>query len=227
MSEVTNSQIKHFKQLYEKNRGTPMAVSSESLEHKRLRYKQISKILRANKQFSLHDDGMGLSDYYAYIRDNFPGLEFEYSGSEILEEYYLESTKRYPDLHFYLRDISEQSFEDRYDYVVMSGVFHQRRDTYIRQWEAYAQSLISNSFTMCTKGLAFNFITPFVDYYQTEVYYCNIPKLLNFIVDRLSRFFVILHNYALFEFTVFVYRPEYIKSLNTQPEFQKYFEGIS
>jgi hypothetical protein len=226
MNDVKKLQIEHFKQLYEKYKGTPMAVSSESLEHKRLRYEQLSKIFAGDQQFSIHDVGMGLSDYYAYLKANYPGLDVDYSGSEIVEDYYLESQKRYPELQFYLRDISEQPFEDHYDYVVMSGLFHQRRDIPIRRWEAYAQSLILNSFTMCKKGVAFNYITPFVDFYQTEVYYCNLPKLLNFIVDHLSRFFVILHNYALFEFTVFVYHPEYIKNRYTQPEFQKYFRRV-
>ena len=226
MSEVTKSQIKHFKQLYETHQGTLMAVSSESLAHKQLRYEQISKIFAAEQRFSIHDVGMGLSYYYAYLKNNFPTLEIEYSGSEILKAFYKESMKRYPEQRFYIRDISKQSFKDCYDYVIMSGVFHQRRDTPIRQWENYAQSLISNSFAMCRKGIAFNFITPFVDFYQPEVYYCNMSKFLNFIVDQLSRFFVISHNYALYEFTVFVYRPEHIKRLHKQPELQKYFGGM-
>jgi len=77
---------------------------------------------------------------------------------------------------------------------------------------------------MCKKGIAFNFISPFVDYYQTEVYYSNLPKIINFINDKLSRFFVIKHNYALYEYTVYVYREEYIKLLHPELEFQKYFK---
>jgi hypothetical protein len=166
---------------------------------------------------------MGLADYLKFLNRYFSHLTFEYSGTEIVPEFCEEARRQYPNTKFYLRDIAERSFDDRYDYVVMSGVFHQRRDSLIRDWEDFAQNLIFNSFQMCNKAIGFNFISPFVDFYQTEVYYCNLPKLLNFINDKLSRFFVIYHNYALFEFTVFVYRAEYIKTLFPQPEFQKYF----
>jgi hypothetical protein len=93
----------------------------------------------------------------------------------------------------------------------MSGVFHQRRETTIPEWERFAFQLIENVFALANKGIAFNFITPFVDFYQTQVYYSNLPKLLNFINDNLSRFFTIEHDYALFEYTVFVYKEDFIK----------------
>lgn len=202
-----------------------MAVSSESYAHKQLRYQQISKVFEGDQNISIHDIGMGLSDYYFYLKQYIPMLKFEYSGSDILEEYCVESKIRCPDQYFYLRDISEKPYQDRYDYIIMSGLFHQRRNTTIPQWERYSHSLISNAFAMCNKGIAFNYITSFVDFYQTEVYYCNIPKLLNFIVDRLSRYFVILHNYALYELTILVYREEHVRSMYKQPEFQKYFKA--
>ncbi len=225
MSEITQAQVRHFKNLYKANKGTPMAVSSESPAHKRLRYEELSRVFLGDDSFSIHDVGMGLGDYHVYLKEAFPALHFDYSGSEIVKEFWEHASCRFPQQQFHLRDISERAFEDRYDYLVMSGVFHQRRDTSIPQWEAYARRLIANCFAMCRKAVGFNFISPFVDFYQTEVYYCNLSKILNFIVDDLSRFFLIQHNYALFEFTTFVYRPEYIKSKFRQPEFQKYFEG--
>jgi len=76
---------------------------------------------------------------------------------------------------------------------------------------------------MSRKGIAFNFISPFVDFYQTEVYYSNLLKIINFINDELSRFFVLKHHYALFEYTVFVFQEDYIRPQYSQIEFQKYF----
>jgi glycosyltransferase involved in cell wall biosynthesis len=52
----------------------------------------------------------------------------------------------------------------------------------------------------------------------------ELPKLINFINDDLSRFFEIRHHYALFEFTVYVNEEDFIKSKTHQPEFQKYFK---
>lgn len=224
MTKVREAQEKYFRYLYTEFAGTPKAVSSESLEHKKLRFAQISRIFEGNDNFSIHDIGMGLAAYLDYMNENFPDLNYEYSGTEILPEYVDNVMSRFPKNRFYLRDVAEIQPEEKYDYVVMSGVFHQRRETSIRDWEAFSQKLISNAFKMSKIAVGFNFISPFVDFYQTEVYYCNLMKLIHFINDDLSRFFVINHNYALFEFTVFVYQESYIKSKYVQSEFQKYFK---
>lgn len=223
-NKVRISQENIYKELYEKHKGTPMAVSSESLNHKRLRFGKICEIFKEDDDFSVHDVGMGIADLNTFIRENYPQKSIIYSGSEILKEYVEDSGKRFPESNFFHRDIAESSFEDKYDYLLMSGVFHQRRETPIRDWEKFSQNILKNSFEMCNKGIAFNFISPFVDFYQTQVYYSNLPKLINFINDELSRFFEIKHNYALFEFTVFVYKEEFIKSLHPQEEFVKYFK---
>jgi hypothetical protein len=218
------SQERIFRELFNDHRGSPMAVSSESLNHKKLRFSKICEIFKDEQVASVHDVGMGIADLNQFIIDSFPHKNISYSGTEIIDEYILEARNRFPSLQFYNRDIAETCFTDKYDYVVMSGIFHQRRDSSIRDWEKFYQLIIKHSFEMCNKGIAFNFISPFVDFYQTQVYYSNLPKLINFINDDLSRFFEIRHNYALFEFTVFVYQEDYIKSKYPESEFQKYFK---
>lgn len=213
-----------FRSLYHKYKGTSMEVSSESQAHKELRYKILSKLFKNEKIIQVHDVGMGLASFYVYLNNNFPNQVIEYSGSDILIEYVKEVKNKYDNIKIYHRDLAEEAGKEKYDYLIMSGLFHQRRDSILSDWEKFAQAIIRNTFLMCNKAIAFNFITPFVDFYQTDVYYCNLPKLLNFINDDLSRFFVLHHNYALFEFTVFVYREEYIHSLYPQSEFEKYFK---
>ena len=220
---INKKQVAYFQDLYQKHKGSPMAVSSESLEHKKLRYQQISGVFKNSTRFSIHDVGMGLADYYRYLGEFYSDREITYSGSDIFDEYVKESSARYPGVEFKLRNLAEKSDVDRYDYVVASGVFHQRQETRIGDWEYFAERLLENSFALCTRGMAFNMISPFVDFYQVPVYYANLPKWVNYINDRLSRFFEIRHDYALYEFTVFVYQENYIKSLHPQAEFAKYF----
>ena len=223
-NSTRENQEKIYRELYQKYKGTPMAVSSESLEHKKIRFKNICDIFINEESFTLHEVGMGIADMNQYIIDFYPKKKVVYSGTEILEEYVKEAEIRFPHSKFFHRDIAESSFKDTYDFIVLSGVFHQRRESSIRDWENFSQNILRNTFKMCHKGIAFNFISPFVDFYQTQVYYANLPKLLNFINDDLSRFFEIKHNYALFEFTVYVYKESYIKSIYPQSEFSKYFK---
>lgn len=223
MEEIRKAQEKIYLELYKKHKGTPMMVSSESKEHKKIRFENISRIFNNDSNFTLHDIGLGMADFYQYLLEYHQEKVYKYSGSDILFEFCDEAKNRFPEITVYHRDISEKPADENYDYLIMSGLFHQRQETKIKDWEAFSQKIIYNSFVMCNKGIAFNFISPFVDFYQTQVYYCNLSKLLNFVNDKLSRFFVINHDYALFEFTMFVYKEDYIKKKFPQNAFSKYF----
>lgn len=200
-----------------------MEVSSESPEHKDLRFEILSDLFRHDDNFSVHDVGCGIADFGAFLQRRHPKRAIRYSGTEILREYQQEAAQRFPDSTFLVRNLADHPGEDRYDYLVMSGVFHQRRQTRIPDWERFIHALLLNTYQMSTKGIAFNVISPFVDFYQEQVYYCNLNKLIQFINDELSRFFEIRHSYALFELTVFVYRPEHVQLMCPHSVFEKYF----
>lgn len=123
-----------------------------------------------------------------------------------------------------MRDISERSYKDKYDFVILSGVFHQIRNIKRKEWEDFSYNLLQNAFKMCKYGLAFNFVSPFVDFYQENFYYCDLIKLLHMINDKMSRFFVINHSYPLYEFTVFIYPENIIREKNSFKNLNKYFE---
>lgn len=222
--KTLKSQEKYYRELHRAHRGTPQAVSSESLVHKELRYAFLSKVFGCDPEFTVHDLGMGVGHYYEYLQKTFHERQIEYSGTEILKEYLEEFHQKYPDNRAFHRDILKDLVEDTYDYVIVSGVFHQRRETSIRDWESFIQVFLEKAYAMARKGIAFNFVSPFVDFIQPDIHYCNLHKLLEFINERLSRFFVVHHSYPLFELTVQVYRPEYVQSCFVQPEFQKYFK---
>jgi hypothetical protein len=167
---------------------------------------------------------MGLGAFGSYLGERHQHRKIAYSGSEILPEFVEGARQTHPSSEFFLRDITEQPGPETYDYVILSGVFHQRRQTSIPDWEKFSRQLLRNSWSMCSKGLAFNFISPFVDFYQTEVYYANLPRVLQFVSEELSRFFVVNHSFALFEFTMLVYREGVFKERDSAPEFRKYFK---
>jgi hypothetical protein len=228
--EITQNQIRIFRNLFEQHGNSPMGVSSESLVHKRLRFSEILEFMDVSTNFSVHDVGMGLAHFHDFLEEKLNFIKFEYSGSEILEEYVNSCRERLPSRDFFHRNISENKniggggwTGEVYDYVVLSGVFHQMRETPITDWEIYLKSLLRNCFQMAKKGIVFNLVSPYVDFYQTGIYYARLPKILDFITEELSRFFVIRHNYALFEFTICVYQKDYVKTKFQEPEFQKYF----
>jgi hypothetical protein len=224
MKSIKDQQVKYYSELFHKYKGEPQAVSSESFEHKRLRYDRLSRIFKEDNNCSIHDVGMGMGHFYEYIKKELPSLSCTYSGTEIVEDYYSYCLLQYPENNFYLRDLAEKPGEDSYDYVVLSGVFHQMQGSKRLDWENFMEAILTNVFAMSKKGIALNLVSGFVDFYQPNIYYSNLCKLTHFINDKLSRFFAIDHSYALYEQTVFVYQPEFVISQFPQNEFQKYFK---
>lgn len=204
-----------------------MGTSSESLAHKSLRFSEILKCMEISPNFSVHDVGMGLAQFNNFLEEELTSIRFEYSGSEIFEGYVNSCRKRLPSKVFFHRNIAElNSIEGEiYDFVVLSGVFHQMQKTPIPKWEKYLKSLLRNSFRLAKKGMVFNLVSPYVDFHQSGIYYARLPMILDFMVEELSRFFFIRHNYALYEFTIGVYTEDYVKSKFKEHEFLKYFKS--
>ncbi len=223
IAEIEQKQATLYSELLTKYAGTAMATSSESNEHKILRFSCIDETLKNDNNFTIHDIGCGLAQFYDFLKNKYPQKIISYAGTEIVPEYIEFCRAKYPNQKFYLRNVAKEKPQENYDYTVMSGVFHQIRDTKRKDWELFMQNLIKNAFASTQKALIFNVISPFVDFYQTNVYYCNLAKLLNFINDDLSRFWNIKQNYPLFEMTISVYNTKYIQSQYKQEEFVKYF----
>jgi hypothetical protein len=227
VEEVAKSQREHFSYLFHKYGNLPMATSSESIAHKRIRYEQILECIDLDEPFSIHDVGFGLGAFHDFLEESISSTSFIYSGSEITLELVNTVKEKLPGKTLFHRNLAEatsRNLGEEYDYVVLSGVFHQIQDTSIPEWENYIKQILLNCFSMTNKGLVFNVVSPFVDYHQVGVYYANLSKLLEFITDQLSRFFIIRHNYALFEFTVVVFSVEHTREKFTQPEFKKYLK---
>jgi len=221
--DIVTEQKIHFDRLYEKNTGTPNAVASETYKHKNLRYQKIADIFPNSGNFSIYEVGYGLGHFYEYIKKSFDLDRITYSGSELVEKYYNHCTEIFnPTGEFELRNILENPLSEKYDYVIMSGVFHQIGDTAKEPWEEYMYALLKRSYESSTRGIAFNFLSHPVDYEIEGNYYAHTSDVMDFANKHLSRFFELKRDYPLFEVTMIVYRTEYIVGKYPDGEFQKY-----
>ena len=220
--QVRRQQVEFFEQLFREHRGTPFEVASETPAHKALRYTRLTQFMDPDGPFSVHDVGMGLAHYYEFLKNDPRTSHVQYSGTEIVSDYHDFCVKKYPGVPFFLRDLRDAPAGECYDYVVLSGVFHQMRENTRRQWEDYMFTLLAKAFAMSRRGMIFNVISEHVDFYRAEQYYADLTKVMHFIVDRLSRFFVTDHAYPLFEATFCVRQAEFIRQRFPEPEFQKY-----
>lgn len=222
---IKKSQIEYYGGLYKKHGYSPEAVASGKQIYKDLRYRKLSRLFGQDRSFSLHDVGMGLGHYFEFLRAHYDRRAIDYSGTEVVEDFYTYCREKYPDKKFYLRDLSLQAGPDTYDYLVLGGVFYHPCGISRRDWEKYLFRMIRNVFPMAKKGIAFNLITEFCDFYEKDLYYCHVSKLLAFLADDVSRFFLVDHTYPLYELTVYVYKEEVVRGDYPEQEYDKYFRS--
>ena len=229
LDDIAQRQRHHWKTLAAEHPGTVQAVGSESIAHKYLRYAKLAEIFsqRGPAELSIHDVGCGVGDFYDWLKHSGHDLkQISYSASEITPEYCEIARQRHPEVQFYIRDILAKPVPDRYDYVILSGVFHQQGDVSHRRWVDYMQNLLSAAWGMTNVGMAFNVLTSYADFYKPGNFYADLSELQLFVVRHLSRFFRIDCSYPLFEATFHVYKPSSIKYLYPQNEFQRYFLDV-
>ena len=87
------------------------------------------------------------------------------------------------------------------------------------------ESLLEAAWSMATRGMAFNVITSYADFYRPGNFYADLSELQLFVVRRLSRFIKIDCTYPLFEASLCVLRADNIRSKYGELQFSKYLEN--
>jgi hypothetical protein len=224
---IASAQAGYYGQLLERHGPGVEAVASGKQVYKDLRYEKLCRVFERDRECSLHDVGFGLGHLYEYMKRQFPEKAVRYSGSEVTPQFVEHCTRAYPESHFVGRDLADGPFEDRYDYLVFGGTFYHLADTPAPEFGDYVRRTLSSAFAMCNRGIAFNFITGYVDYRLDGLFYGEVPEVVDFVARDLSRFFGIDHAYPLYEYTVCVYRDQYIASLYPDEAFHKYYKHKS
>ncbi|WP_236896255.1 hypothetical protein [Clostridium beijerinckii] len=218
MNDLVKTQEKYYKNIFNDN-----GIGVKSYIYQELRFDKIYEFLKDEENLSIHDLGMGNGSLFEYLNNRFHKKQIDYSGSEIVEELYLNCKNTYKNNTFYLRTIDEFNKEEKYDYLIMCGIFNTKQECEYNSWKEYMFETISKAFEFSEKGIIFNCLTEFCDFYDEKLFYCNINELLNYINNNLSRFFIINHSYPLYELTVCVYKEDYIRYKYKDEKYKKYF----
>jgi SAM-dependent methyltransferase len=121
----------------------------------RERFRLLDRIgLRTGR--SIADVGCGLGDLLAFLRGRrWRGL---YDGFDIVPEMLAAARRKQAGRRgrFSVRDVQNEGFPHRYDYVVASGTFNLR----IEDHEAFFRRMIEAMYAACRRGVAFNVLRP-------------------------------------------------------------------
>jgi ubiquinone/menaquinone biosynthesis C-methylase UbiE len=199
--------VQHYESCFINHGDNHLGVDWPNKEDAEKRYAIMLQLIRnpLEKQ-SLLDFGCGLSHLYQYIL-NKNLVNIEYSGLD-MSPYFCEiSRQKYPANKYICADVL-QSPETlcEFDYVVMNGVFTEKRNLSYAEMLYYFKDIVRVAFPKVRKGLAFNVMSKAVDWERDDLFHVPIDPLIDFLATEISRHIVIRNDYGLYEYTVYVYR---------------------
>ncbi|MES2427308.1 MAG: class I SAM-dependent methyltransferase [Bacteroidota bacterium] len=192
-----NKVIKNYRKLFiEHKEGA--AVGQWSLEGQLFRFEKLSQIAPLTDMRIL-EIGCGIGDFYPFLKKKYTNCY--YTGIDIVPELIEFASNKYPDATFLCLDLLEDDFVDKFDYVLISGVFNNN----IKNSSELLYNLISTAYKLAEKGIAFNFISKYAGFYDDGMAYHDPVDILKFCIEKLSPKTTVFHHYERCDVTVFVY----------------------
>ncbi len=201
--------INHYERCLEQHGDTHLGVDWPRKEDAIKRYRTMLEIIRQkDANSSLLDFGCGAAHLYDYILDQ--GLtKIDYIGLDISNKFIDVCKEKHPSTTFYCADIlANEPVLPRVDYIVMNGVFTEKRSMSYEDMTIYYQSLLKKVFPMATIGIAFNVMTKHVDWERNDLFHLPFDELASFLTQSLGRNFIVRNDYGLYEYTVYLYHSE-------------------
>lgn len=198
--------IERYRGFMRKHGYTHKCLGWSSKKRMEVRY-QILKEIGIQSMDSVLDVGCGLGGFLAFLRKGIGGQRrirnVRYLGIDIVPEFIYKARIDFDNwdkklCRFEIGTLFD--FDEKFDWVVESGIFnHHTCDM------DYIQRHLKRAFEMCRMGVAFNFLTTYVDYDSKQLHYTDPKELLDF-AKTLTNFVTIRHDYLPYEFTIYLYR---------------------
>lgn len=200
--------VAHYESCLERHGDTHLGVDWPKAEDAATRYRVMLEVVRERKgeSVSLLDFGCGAAHLYERILEE--GLDgIEYSGLDLSEKFVALARKKFPARRFYVADFLEDDTQvPAFDYVVMNGVFTEKRGLAFDEMLAYFERLLRKVWAKTERGLAFNVMSKHVDWEREDLFHLSFDALAAFLTRELTRNFVFRNDYGLYEYTAYVYR---------------------
>ena len=171
-----------------------------------LRFERLARVVDrgAPDGFTVNDWGCGYGAMFAYLDREFGGAMRLFTGYDISAEM-LSAAKAQCD-PARSRFILGPAVTEEADYTFVSGTFNVKLEASDAEWDAYIKQHLEAMFAKSRRGLAFNLLTSYVDWKQENLFYADPRDFVDFCKTRLSRYVTLVHDYALFEWTILVTR---------------------
>ncbi|MGY2132724.1 class I SAM-dependent methyltransferase [Hymenobacter sp. HD11105] len=200
--------VRHYEACLRRHGDTHLGVDWPNEKDSHLRYQVMLDVIRENSDvpISLLDFGCGTSHLYEYmLRGSYQ--QVEYIGLDISPEYVKVAQAKYPHITFYCLDIlADEAALPEVDYILMNGVFTEKLGLSFEEMWAFLQQVLIKTFSFTKRGIAFNVMSKQVDWERDDLFHLPVDTLAAFLKEKISRHWVLRHEYGLYEYTVYVYK---------------------
>lgn len=209
MSSSYRSIIRHYEDCLAQHGDTHKGVDWPDADDAARRYRVMLDLVRntgTGAQQTLLDFGCGASHLYQYMLDHdVQGLH--YAGLDASQAFVDLSRSKYPRNTYTCLDVlTEPERLATYDYVVMNGVFTEKRELSFDAMYEYLRRVLAIVFARTRRGMAFNVMSKQVDWERGDLFHMPIGELTDFLAKSLSRHYIVRNDYGLYEYTVYVYK---------------------
>lgn len=201
--------IAHYESCLEEHGDSHLGVDWPKLEDVEKRHRVMLDVIKPEtpgKKVSLLDFGCGASHLNEYIIDR--GLtNITYHGLDLSEKFVQLSRSKFPGNQFFCLDVLDDHHSlPNFDYIVLNGVFTEKRELSFDDMFSYFKQVITRVFEHANDGIAFNVMSKHVDWERDDLFHLPFDTLAEFIRRDLAKDFVFRNDYGLYEYTTYIYR---------------------
>jgi SAM-dependent methyltransferase len=202
--------VDHYTKCFEQFGETSKGVDWPNMKDLQKRFKvmfELTNYQTPTGEIKLLDLGCGFGLFLDYLKENLAQKKISYHGIDLSEPMIEAALKRCPDEKFFIRDIIKEPLaEDSYDYIIMNGLFTEKRELSFEEMFGYFKSLIRSAFKSCKIGMAFNVMSHHVDWQRDDLFHLPFDDLANFLTKEFGRNYLIRSDYGLYEYTVYLFK---------------------
>jgi SAM-dependent methyltransferase len=204
----------HYQECLDKHGDTPSGMDWPKAKDNLVRHQMMLELFSEAAQKSARpvrvlDFGCGTSHFYDYLVKEGFKKKVTYIGIDILAESVAIAKKKHPGNRYFCLDILSPGVKiPAFDFVVINGLFTQRRSISDKQMRGFLGKIITRLFSEARRGLAFNTLSDQVDFKRPGSFHLNLDWAGKFFTKHLTRNFVVRHDYGLYENTFYLYKKQ-------------------
>lgn len=207
--QISKSLKEHYENTFDLHGPTSAGVDwGEDQAQAHLRYQNMLAVIPgddASGEVSLLDVGCGYGGLLIHARNK--GMNLQYTGIDLASNMIAWGKENLNECEFLEGDILEHDFSSRtFDYVVCNGILTQKLKSSLLDMDEFSRALIKKMFSLCKKGIAFNIMTSYVNFFADNLYYKHPCEILAFCFAEVTRNLKLDHSYGLYEYTLYLYR---------------------